>query len=143
MDFFYAPSSLGSVFPEVFSCEVPRVAVCLAATAVCSFLFHFYSAPSQLYAALDEYTQTGTRQDCQFEYDTYSKAFAGFLDMQHQIDQHLKHAVKTRESRVAWASADRYAYHDRLLASADPKIRMKTQVQPVVSFSDEFCVVLD
>lgn len=34
-EFFYAPSSLGSAFPEVFSREVPRVAVCLAATAVC------------------------------------------------------------------------------------------------------------
>ena len=86
-----------------------------------SFLFHFYSGPSQLRAALDEYTQTGTWQDRQFEYGTYSKAFAGFLDMQHQIDQHPKHAVKTRELRVAWASAGRYAYHDRLLAVLIPR----------------------
>ncbi|KAI5982138.1 hypothetical protein EDC04DRAFT_2616905 [Pisolithus marmoratus] len=34
MDFFYSPLSIGSVFPEVFSCEVPRVAMCLVATAV-------------------------------------------------------------------------------------------------------------
>lgn len=33
-EFFYRPSSLCTVFPEVFSHEVPRVAVCLAATAV-------------------------------------------------------------------------------------------------------------
>ena len=108
-----------------------------------SFLFHLYSAPSQLHAALDKYTQTGTWQDCQFKYGTYSKVFASFLDMQCQIDQHPKHAVKMQELLVAWASAGRYAYHDCILVSADPKIRMKTQVQPVVSFSDEFCIVLD
>ena len=77
------------------------------------------------------------------EYGTYLKVFTGFLDMQRQINQHPKHAVKMRELRVAWASTGRYAYHDHILASADPKIRMKTQAQPVVSFSDEFCVILD
>ncbi|KAI6012126.1 hypothetical protein BKA83DRAFT_4501089 [Pisolithus microcarpus] len=45
MDFFYMPSSVGSAFPEVFSREVPRVTMCLVATA--------------LRAALDKYTQTG------------------------------------------------------------------------------------
>ncbi|KAI5994996.1 hypothetical protein EDD15DRAFT_2365894 [Pisolithus albus] len=112
-DFFYSSSSIGAVFPEVFSREVPRVAVCLAATA--------------LRAALDEYTQTRIRQDRPFEYGTYSNIFAGFLDMQHQIDQHPRHAAKTRELRVAWASAG----------------RMKTQLQPVIAFSDEFHVILD
>ena len=59
--------------------------------------FLLLSCLLRLCAALDEYTQTGARQDFQFEYGTYSKVFAGFLDMQHQIDQNSKHAVKTRE----------------------------------------------
>ncbi|KAI5984692.1 hypothetical protein EDC04DRAFT_2615640 [Pisolithus marmoratus] len=113
MDFFYSPSSIGSVFPEVFSHEVPRVAMCLAATA--------------LRAALDGYSQTGIQQDCPFEYGTYSKIFAGFLDMQHQINQHPRHSVKTQELRVAWASAG----------------RAKTHSKPVIAFSDEFHIVLD
>lgn len=58
----------------------------------------------QLRAALDEYTQAGTRQDRQFEYNTYSKICAGYMDMQRQIDQAPKHAAKTKELRVAWAS---------------------------------------
>lgn len=33
-DFFYSPSSLNSVYPEIFSREAPKVAVCLASTAV-------------------------------------------------------------------------------------------------------------
>ncbi|KAI6027297.1 hypothetical protein BKA83DRAFT_4123369 [Pisolithus microcarpus] len=113
MDFFYSSLLIGAVFPEVFSHEVPRVAICLAATA--------------LRAALDEYTQTRIRQDRPFEYGTYSKIFMGFLDMQHQIDQHPRHAVKMRELQVAWASAG----------------RMKTHLQPVIAFSDEFHVILD
>ena len=43
IDFFYSLSSLNSVFPEVFSCEAPKVAVYLAATVVCAF--HFPSFP--------------------------------------------------------------------------------------------------
>ena len=78
-----------------------------------AFLSSFLLLPCllQLRAALDKYTQTGARQDRQFEYGTYSKVFAGFLDMQHQIDQNSKHAAKTRELRVAWASAGRYEMH--------------------------------
>ncbi|KAI6012160.1 hypothetical protein BKA83DRAFT_4501114 [Pisolithus microcarpus] len=106
MDFFYAPSSIGSAFPEVFSHEVPQVT---------------------LQAALDKYIQTGIQQDHQFKYGTYSKIFAGFLDMQHQIDQHPKHAVKTQELQAAWASAG----------------KMKTQPQSVIAFSNEFCIILD
>ncbi|KAF9230678.1 hypothetical protein BU15DRAFT_83326 [Melanogaster broomeanus] len=89
MEFFYGPASLGTVFPEVFSCEVPRVAVCLVATA--------------LRAALDEYIQTSTRQDRPFKYSGYSKVFTGLLDLQRQIDTHEKHAAKTKLLRVAWA----------------------------------------
>jgi Domain of unknown function (DUF6532) len=33
-DVFYSSSSLNSVFPEIFSREAPKVAICLAATAV-------------------------------------------------------------------------------------------------------------
>lgn len=40
-EFFYAPLLVGTAFSKVFSHEVPRVAVCLAATAVefCSLFF--------------------------------------------------------------------------------------------------------
>ncbi|KAI5984476.1 hypothetical protein EDC04DRAFT_2615724 [Pisolithus marmoratus] len=86
MDFFYSPPLISSVFPEVFSHEVPSVA---------------------LRAALDKYSQTGIWQDHPFEYGTYSKIFAGFLDMQHQIDQHPRHSAKMWELRVAWVSAGR------------------------------------
>ena len=57
----------------------------------------------QLCAALDEYVQTGNRQDHAFEYSGYSKVFAGLLNMQRQIDADEKHAVKTKLLRVAWA----------------------------------------
>jgi hypothetical protein len=40
VSFFYTgPSAVGVIFPEVFSREVPEVAVCLAATTV-SVLFY-------------------------------------------------------------------------------------------------------
>ncbi|KAI6020925.1 hypothetical protein PISMIDRAFT_113116 [Pisolithus microcarpus 441] len=92
-DFFYMPSSVGSAFPEVFSHKVPRVTVCLAATAV-QFIYLFYFPNS---SALNEYTQTGIQQDHQFEYGTYSKIFTGYLDMQHQIDKNPRHATKMWE----------------------------------------------
>ena len=57
----------------------------------------------QLRAALDEYVQTGNRQDRAFEYSGYSKVFAGLLNMQRQIDADEKHAAKTKLLRVAWA----------------------------------------
>ena len=35
IEFFYTgPSALGPVFPEIFTHEAPRVAICLAATVV-------------------------------------------------------------------------------------------------------------
>ncbi|KIK13949.1 hypothetical protein PISMIDRAFT_117901 [Pisolithus microcarpus 441] len=92
-DFFYALSSLSIAFPEVFSCEVPKVAMCLVATT--------------LHAALNEYTQTGTRQDCPFEYVGYSRVFTGFLDMQHQLDLVPKHASKTKALGIAWVTSGR------------------------------------
>ena len=34
-EFFYTgASALGPIFPKVFGCEAPKVAICLAATAV-------------------------------------------------------------------------------------------------------------
>ena len=80
-----------------------------------SFFFHLYSDLSQLRASLDEYTQTGTWQDRQFEYGTYSKVFAGFLDMQRQINQNPKHAAKTRELQVAWACTGGYEMYIKII----------------------------
>ena len=35
IEFYYTgPLALGPVFPEIFGCEAPKVAVCLVATAV-------------------------------------------------------------------------------------------------------------
>ncbi|KAI6038092.1 hypothetical protein EDC04DRAFT_2604285 [Pisolithus marmoratus] len=55
----------------------------------------------------DIYSQTWVQQDHPFEYGTYLKIFTGFLDMQHQIDQHLRHSAKMQELKVAWASVGR------------------------------------
>ncbi|KAI6034658.1 hypothetical protein PISMIDRAFT_121880, partial [Pisolithus microcarpus 441] len=84
-DFFYSSSSIGTVFPEVFSHEVPDINSCSLEENKTLFL-HL-----GLLCALDEYTQTGIWQDHPFEYGTYLKIFAGFLDMQHQINWHCKH----------------------------------------------------
>ncbi|KIM54395.1 hypothetical protein SCLCIDRAFT_137040 [Scleroderma citrinum Foug A] len=94
IEFFYTgPLVLGPVFPEIFTREAPKVAVCLAATA--------------LRAAIDEYNVTGTRQDRNFEYAGYSKVFNGFIDMQRIIDANAKHAAKTKALRVVWATSAR------------------------------------
>ena len=42
IDFFYSgTSSVGQLFPEVFTAEVPRIAVAVSATAVFLVLFYF------------------------------------------------------------------------------------------------------
>ena len=76
-----------------------------------SVLLRVHSCLWQLWAALDEYTPTGLRQDHQFEYAAYSKVFTGYWDMQNQIDWDLKHAAKTRKLCVAWALANKYVIY--------------------------------
>ncbi|KIM56169.1 hypothetical protein SCLCIDRAFT_133150 [Scleroderma citrinum Foug A] len=94
IEFFYtAPLALGPIFPEIFGCEAPKVAICLAATA--------------LRAVIDEYNVTRTQQDFNFEYAGYSKVFNGFINMQHIIDANAKHAAKTKALQVAWATSTR------------------------------------
>ena len=96
INFFYAgPSALATVFPEVFVREVPRTVVCLATTAVSlNFPLSNCSRNSlQLRAAIDEYLISGTCQDRQFEYATYSKVFMQFMGMQSKIDTNAKHAT--------------------------------------------------
>ncbi|KAI6036764.1 hypothetical protein PISMIDRAFT_97711, partial [Pisolithus microcarpus 441] len=112
-DFFYALLSLSIAFPEVFSHEVPKVAVCLVATALC--------------ATLDKYTQTSTHQDPPFEYIGYSRVFASFLDMQHQLDSVPKHASKMKALHITWVTSG----------------SILSKSGPLVVFSDEFGVVLD
>ncbi|KIM70942.1 hypothetical protein SCLCIDRAFT_100670 [Scleroderma citrinum Foug A] len=92
LEFFHTGNSaLTSIFPEVFTQEVPKSVVCLAATAMST-------------AAIDEYTITGVRQDHPFEYNTYSKVFTQFLGMQAKINTNSKHAVITRSLRIHWAT---------------------------------------
>ena len=110
INFFYAgPSALGTLFPEIFAREVPRTVICLAATAVSpNFPLSNYSHNSlQLRAAIDEYLISGTCQDRQFEYATYSKVFMQFMGMQSKIDTNAKHAAMTHALRVSWANAGR------------------------------------
>ena len=110
INFFYAgPSVLATVFPEVFVREVPRTVVCLAATAVSlNFPLSNCSRNSlQLRAAIDEYLISGTRQDRQFKYATYSKVFTQFMGMQSKLDANAKHAAMTHALRVSWANAGR------------------------------------
>ena len=113
INFFYAgPSVLGTLFPEVFVWEVPRAVICLATTAVSpnfplSNCSHNYL---QLWAAINEYLISETRQDRQFEYATYSKVFTQFMGMQSKIDTNAKHTAMTHTLRVSWANAGRWAF---------------------------------
>ena len=111
MEFFYAgPSALGGLFPEVFAQEVPKSVVCFAATAVSNhLLFHKCSLDlPQLRAAINEFMVTGTRQDWQFEYATYSKVYTQLMGMQAKIDANPKHAAMTRVLRISWATTGRW-----------------------------------
>lgn len=110
IEFFYTGSSaLGNLFPEAFEHEVPKTVVCLAATAVSTpFMLRVCSLDIlQLWAAIDEYAVTGTRQDRQFEYTTYSKVFTQLMAMQTKIDNNPKHAALTRKLRISWATTGR------------------------------------
>ncbi|KAF8549226.1 hypothetical protein OG21DRAFT_1488716 [Imleria badia] len=99
VEFFYTgPSALVNLFPEVFSQEVPKPVVCLAATA--------------LRAAIDEYMITGTQQDRQFEYITYSKIFVQFMGMQAKIDGNAKHTAMAQELRRSWATVGSALFDD-------------------------------
>ncbi|KIM62571.1 hypothetical protein SCLCIDRAFT_24875 [Scleroderma citrinum Foug A] len=69
------PSALCSLFPEVFTQEVPKPTVCLATTAI--------------RAAIDEYTITGIRQDRNFKYTTYSKVFTQLMGLARQLSKVL------------------------------------------------------
>ena len=111
MEFFYAgPSALGGLFPEVFAQEVPKSVVCFAATAVSNhLLFHKCSLDlPQLRAAINEFMVTGTRQDWQFEYATYSKVYTQLMGMQAKIDANPKHAAMTRVLRISWVTTGRW-----------------------------------
>ena len=110
-EFFYAgPSALGGLFPEVFAWEVLKSVVCYEATAVSNhLLFRKCSLDlPQLQAAIDEFTVTGTQQDQQFEYATYSKVYMQLMGMQAKIDANPKHATMTRALRILWATTGRW-----------------------------------
>ena len=62
----------------------------------------------QLRAAIDEFAVTGTQQDWQFKYSTYSKVFTQLMGMQAKIDANPKHAAMTRALRISWATAGRW-----------------------------------
>ncbi|KAG9316233.1 hypothetical protein JVU11DRAFT_2260 [Chiua virens] len=115
LSFFYNGSlSLAVAFPDVFAGKVPQVMVCLAATA--------------LWAAIDEYTSTGTREDRKFKYQGYSKIFAHFYTMQLMINENPKHAAKTRALRIKWANSAR-------VPANDPG--------NIIAFEDNFHPILD
>ncbi|KIM63483.1 hypothetical protein SCLCIDRAFT_117031 [Scleroderma citrinum Foug A] len=100
LEFFYTgTSALASLFPEVFTQEVPKSVVCLAATAVST-------------TAIDEYMITGVQQDCPFEYNIYSKIFTQLMGMQAKIDANSKHAAMTQMLRIRWATTGRISSMD-------------------------------
>ncbi|KAI6096001.1 hypothetical protein F5141DRAFT_1221206 [Pisolithus sp. B1] len=91
----------------------------MAHPALAALITDFLYAPSSLSIAFPE--------DRPFKYIGYSKVFASFLDMQHQIDSVPKHASKMKALHITWAMPS----------------GMPSKSGPLVVFSDEFGVILD
>ncbi|KAI5994384.1 hypothetical protein EDD15DRAFT_2366466 [Pisolithus albus] len=108
IDFFYtsSSSSLGKLFPEVFSAEVPRVAVAIAATAVtlpwiststtARLLF------SKLKVILDE--MVSSQSEVNFRVSTYTPVYLEILGLMKKCDTSVIHAEKTKSLRINWAT---------------------------------------
>ncbi|KAI5984512.1 hypothetical protein EDD15DRAFT_2375174 [Pisolithus albus] len=90
IDFFYtsSSSSLGKLFPEVFSAEVPRVAVAIAATA--------------LKVILDE--MVSSQSEVNFRVSTYTPVYLEILGLMKKCDTSVIHAEKTKSLRINWAT---------------------------------------
>ncbi|KAI5997056.1 hypothetical protein EDD15DRAFT_2194735 [Pisolithus albus] len=111
IDFFYtsSSSSLGKLFPEVFSAEVPRVAVAIAATAVtlpwiststtARLLF------SKLKVILDE--MVSSQSEVNFRVSTYTPVYLEILGLMKKCDTSVIHAEKTKSLRINWATLGR------------------------------------
>ena len=146
MDFFYAPSSVGSVFLEVFSRKVPTVAVCLVATVVC---FSFFISTTLMSFTASCCPQRVHSNWCLARLPVWIwdllKGFCWFLG--HAASNRPRFKARCENTGIASCLGVRWqvwnAHHDRVLASTNPKVRTKTQSQPVVPFSDEFYVILD
>ncbi|KAI6001481.1 hypothetical protein EDD15DRAFT_2361905 [Pisolithus albus] len=89
-DFFYtsSSSSLGKLFPEVFSAEVPRVAVAIAATA--------------LKVILDE--MVSSQSEVNFRVSTYTPVYLEILGLMKKCDTSVIHTEKTKSLRINWAT---------------------------------------
>ncbi|KAI5982361.1 hypothetical protein EDD15DRAFT_2377861 [Pisolithus albus] len=108
IDFFYtsSSSSLGKLFPEVFSAEVPRVAVAIAATAVTppwistSTTAHLLF--SKLKVILDE--MVSSQSEVNFRVSTYTPVYLEILGLMKKCDTSVIHAEKTKSLRINWAT---------------------------------------
>ncbi|KAI6004674.1 hypothetical protein EDD15DRAFT_2359402 [Pisolithus albus] len=88
IDFFYSGStSVGQLFPEVFSPEVPRVAVAIAATALKVVLDEIVSGVGEV----------------NFRVATYSPVYVEILGLMSKCDTSPIHQAKTRTLRIRWA----------------------------------------
>ncbi|KAI6124967.1 hypothetical protein EV401DRAFT_2068549 [Pisolithus croceorrhizus] len=88
VDFFYSGSTLvGQLFPEVFSLEVPRVAVAIAATALKVILDKIVSGVGEV----------------NFRVTTYSPIYVEILRLMSKCDTSPIHQAKTQTLCIRWA----------------------------------------
>ncbi|KAI6161677.1 hypothetical protein EDD17DRAFT_1508795 [Pisolithus thermaeus] len=92
VDFFYSGSTLvGQLFPEVFSLEVPRVAVAIAATALKVILDKIVSGVGEV----------------NFRVTTYSPIYVEILRLMSKCDTSPIHQAKTQTLCIRWAQLGR------------------------------------
>ncbi|KAF8440258.1 hypothetical protein L210DRAFT_865395, partial [Boletus edulis BED1] len=92
IDFFYtSPTSVGKLFPKVFTGEVPRVTVAMAATA--------------LKVVLDEVALG--QGEVNFRVSTYSPVYAEILRLMSKCNTNKIHCAKMKALRKRWAELGR------------------------------------
>lgn len=152
-NFFYSSSSLNSAFPEVFSREVPKVAVCLVATAVwllaCFFFLHF---PVYITHILH------TASSCSWWVRSSWHSTRPTVRIHHLLEDFrrlFRHATSNRSSPEARCENQGVAsqlgiqwevcatIRNILSVSIDPEIRALPEAGRVIAHSGDFRVVLD
>ncbi|KAF8545876.1 hypothetical protein OG21DRAFT_1491815 [Imleria badia] len=94
INFFNAGStSVGQLFLEVFSVEVPRVAMAIAMTALKVVLDEIASGVGEV----------------NFQVTTYSPVYVEILGLMSKCDTSPIHQVKTQSLHTQWAKLGRYA----------------------------------
>ncbi|KAF8558083.1 hypothetical protein OG21DRAFT_1519960 [Imleria badia] len=92
VDFFYTgQGSIGNLFPEVFTQEVPRPTVALAATAI--------------KVALNEIAAES--KDISFKCDVYADVYINILGLMSKCNTSPIHCAKTKTLRIQWVKIGR------------------------------------